>query len=98
VITSSSGLENYPDQGDTFEWEQKATNVGGGSNNEMRTSALFNVEDANNTWAIRTNHEHQAVHFIESVGGTTNVIESDPLPAVWILSESAIVTVWALSS
>lgn len=72
AIVSSSGLDNYPGQGDTFAYETKATDAGG--NNTMRVAGFYNIEDVNNQWATRVNFGDRKLLLLETVSGSTSIV------------------------
>lgn len=74
-INSTSGLENYPERGDTFTFWIKTTNL---ALDAARIGMNFGLVDANNHFQVRMNYGDSKVILQEIDGGTVTVDESSP--------------------
>lgn len=73
-ITSTSGLENYPEVGDTIEFWTKATNL---SPDTARVGAMFGVEGGGH-YQVRMNYNDRKAIILDNDGTGAEVLEISP--------------------
>lgn len=77
TITSSSGLDNYPTEGDKFRWFAKAS-IGRNGGNKAKPKVQFLRADANNHYELQMNFT-DGKFFLEKMesGAETTIAESN---------------------
>lgn len=77
VITSTTGLDTYPEKGDSFSWHMKTTSLSDAD--DAKAGMHFGVQDSNNYYTARVNYDDRKLFFTERVGGTFNIVDESDL-------------------
>lgn len=71
-IRSTSGLLNYPSQGDLFDCRVLLTNVGSGA-----TVVMFGVQDESNHYRINLDKNNGELRFVRNTPGSSRLLAKD---------------------
>lgn len=76
IVTSTSGLYNYPAKGNTFQWKIRAA-VDSADTGAAQVGGMFGVTDASNYYSARYEFIDDDFILFKETGGTTSILASD---------------------
>lgn len=85
-IRSTSGLDNYPAQGDTWEWRVRSSSTG--VTDDPTCWYMFGVQDTDNYYIIRLDWENYDLYIEKSDGGSTSFIHDSSGDPTWLSASS----------